>query len=296
MRGLTASLERIVEVRDATTSRPRSPRSRPASSPSTRPPLWPALGPLDSDNAQGELYLTDVIEILRGDGDRVIAHTHADPTIAVGVNHRADLAQATRLLRARINHRHMLAGVTLIDPASTMIDDSVQIEADVTIHPFTVLRGDTRIATGAEVGPHVVAVDAIIGESALVGPFCYLRPVEPAARAKAGTYVEIKNSHIGEDAKVPHLSYIGDAEIGAGTNIGAGGITANYDGESKQRTVIGEGVHTSCDNVFVAPVTIGDRAWTAAGSVITDDVPPDALGVARARQKNIEGYGKRKRR
>ena len=131
----------------------------------------------------------------------------------------------------------------------------------------------------------------------MVGPFCYLRPgAELAARAKAGTYVEIKNSHIGEDAKVPHLSYIGDAEIGAGTNIGAGGITANYDGETKQRTVIGEGVHTSCDNVFVAPVTIGDRAWTAAGSVITDDVPPDALGVARARQKNIEGYGKRKRR
>jgi bifunctional UDP-N-acetylglucosamine pyrophosphorylase/glucosamine-1-phosphate N-acetyltransferase len=259
--------------------------------------LWPALERLDSDNAQGELYLTDVIEILRGDGGRVIAHTHADPTIAVGVNHRADLAEAARLLRARINHRHMLAGVTLIDPASTMIDDGVEIAADVTIHPFTVLRGATSIATGAQVGPHVVAVDATVGEDALVGPFCYLRPgAELAARAKAGTYVEIKNSTIGEDAKVPHLSYIGDAEIGAGTNIGAGGITANYDGETKQRTVIGKGVHTSCDNVFVAPVSIGDNAWTAAGSVITDDIPPDALGVARARQKNIEGYGKRKRR
>ncbi len=297
VRGPDGEFERIVEVRDATAEQRAITEVSTGIFAFDAASLWPALDRLDSDNAQGELYLTDVIEILRGDGDRVIAHTHADPTIAVGVNHRADLAEAARLLRARINHRHMLAGVTLIDPASTMIDDSVQIEADVTIHPFTVLRGDTRIATGAEVGPHVVAVDAIIGESALVGPFCYLRPgAELAARAKAGTYVEIKNSHIGEDAKVPHLSYIGDAEIGAGTNIGAGGITANYDGESKQRTVIGEGVHTSCDNVFVAPVTIGDRAWTAAGSVITDDVPPDALGVARARQKNIEGYGKRKRR
>jgi bifunctional UDP-N-acetylglucosamine pyrophosphorylase/glucosamine-1-phosphate N-acetyltransferase len=289
--------ERIVEVRDADGAQLAITEVSTGIFAFESARLWPALERLDSDNAQGELYLTDVIEILRGDGGRVIAHTHADPTIAVGVNHRADLAEASRLLRARINHRHMLAGVTMIDPASTMIDAGVEIAADVTIHPFTVLRGATTIATGAQVGPHVVAVDATVGEGALVGPFCYLRPgAELAARAKAGTYVEIKNSTIGEDAKVPHLSYIGDADIGAGTNIGAGGITANYDGETKQRTVIGKGVHTSCDNVFVAPVSIGDNAWTAAGSVITDDIPPDALGVARARQKNIEGYGKRKRR
>ena len=289
--------ERIVEVRDADGAQLAITEVSTGIFAFDAAALWPALERLNSDNAQGELYLTDVIEILRADGGNVIAHTHTDPTIAVGVNHRADLAEAARLLRARINHRHMLAGVTMIDPASTMIDDQVEIAADVTIHPFTVLRGATTVATGAEIGPHVVAVDATIGCGALVGPFCYLRPGAVLAdRAKAGTYVEIKNSTIGEDAKVPHLSYIGDAEIGAGTNIGAGGITANYDGETKQRTVIGKGVHTSCDNVFVAPVTIGDNAWTAAGSVITDDVPPDALGVARARQKNIEGYGKRKRR
>ena len=176
VRGPDGEFERIVEVRDATAEQRAITEVSTGIFAFHSASLWPALDRLDSDNAQGELYLTDVIEILRGDGDRVIAHTHADPTIAVGVNHRADLAEAARLLRARINHRHMLAGVTLIDPASTMIDDSVQIEADVTIHPFTVLRGDTRIATGAEVGPHVVAVDAIIGESALVGPFCYLRP------------------------------------------------------------------------------------------------------------------------
>ena len=259
--------------------------------------LWPALERLNSDNAQGELYLTDVIEILRADGGNVIAHTHTDPTIAVGVNHRADLAEAAPAA-ARPHQPSAHAGGR-DDDRSGLHDDrrsggDRRRCDDPSVHR---LRGATTVATGAEIGPHVVAVDATIGCGALVGPFCYLRPGAVLAdRAKAGTYVEIKNSTIGEDAKVPHLSYIGDAEIGAGTNIGAGGITANYDGETKQRTVIGKGVHTSCDNVFVAPVTIGDNAWTAAGSVITDDVPPDALGVARARQKNIEGYGKRKRR
>jgi len=159
-----------------------------------------------------------------------------------------------------------------------------------------VLRGETRIETGADVGPHVTAVDAHVGPGADVGPFCYLRPgADVGAAAKAGTFVEIKNATIGERAKVSHLSYIGDAEVGADTNIGAGNITANYDGEQKQRTTIGRDVRTSSDTVFVAPVTIGDGAWTAAGSVITDDIPPDALGVARTRQKNIEGYGTRKR-
>ncbi len=158
------------------------------------------------------------------------------------------------------------------------------------------MRGATDIGAGAVVGPHAVVVDASIGPGANVGPFCYLRPGATLAEdAKAGTFVEIKNSHLDAGAKVPHLSYIGDASIGARTNIGAGAITANYDGQAKQRTTIGKDVHTSCDNVFVAPVTIGDGAWTAAGSVITEDVPPDALGVARARQKNIEGYGRRKR-
>ena len=224
------------------------------------------------------------------------AHRHDDPLVAKGVNTRVDLAEADAELRARINRGHMLAGVTIVDPASTFIEPGVEIEADAIVHPFTVLRGATRVGAGAQVGPHAVAVDATIGRDALVGPFCYLRPGATLMDgAKAGTYVEIKNSVIGEGAKVPHLSYIGDADVGADSNIGAGAITANYDGNEKQRTTIGRDVHTSSHNVFVAPVTIGDGAWTGAGSVITNDIPPDALGVARAKQTNIEGYGRRKR-
>jgi bifunctional UDP-N-acetylglucosamine pyrophosphorylase/glucosamine-1-phosphate N-acetyltransferase len=226
----------------------------------------------------------------------VAGHRHPDPAGALGINTRADMAAAAAILRDRTNRAHMLAGVTIVDPATTWIDAGVELERDAVVHPFTVLRGETSVAEGAEVGPHVVAVDAHIGPGAVVGPFCYLRPgADVGAGAKAGTFVEIKNSSLGEGAKVSHLSYIGDAEIGAGTNIGAGNITANYDGERKQRTTIGRDVHTSSDTVFVAPVTIGDGAWTAAGSVITDDIPPDALGIARPRQRNIEGYGTRKR-
>ncbi len=259
--------------------------------------LWPALDRLESANRQGELYLTDVVAVLRGEGRLVAAHRHDDATVALGVNTRADLAEAGAILRARIAHEHMLAGVTIVDPATTYIDASVRIEPDVVVQPFTVLQGDSLLQRGCVVGPNAVVVDSRIGPGAEVGPFCLLRPgTVLEAGAHAGHFVEIKNARIGEGAKVPHLSYIGDAEIGAQTNIGAGAITANYDGHQKQRTVIGRDVHTGSDNVFVAPVTIGDGAWTAAGSIITDDVPPDALAVARARQKNIEGYGKRKRR
>ncbi len=286
----------IVEVRDAT------PEQRDLTEVSSgiylfrSELLWPALERLDSANDQGELYLTDAVGLLVAGGHTVVGHHHADPTVALGINTRADLAAASALLRDRINRDHMLAGVTIVDPASTWIEPTVTIAADALIQPFTVLRGTTDIGAGAVVGPHAVAVDASIGPGASVGPFCYLRPGATLERdAKAGTFVEVKNSHLGAGAKVPHLSYIGDATIGEGTNIGAGAITANYDGQAKQRTTIGKDVHTSCDNVFVAPVTIGDGAWTAAGSVITEDVPPDALGVARARQKNIEGYGRRKR-
>jgi bifunctional UDP-N-acetylglucosamine pyrophosphorylase/glucosamine-1-phosphate N-acetyltransferase len=258
--------------------------------------LWAALDRVTDQNDQGELYLTDIAAILAADGEVVHAHRHDDPLVAKGVNTRVDLAEADAELRARINRGHMLAGVTIVDPASTFIEPGVEIEADAIVHPFTVLRGATRVGAGAQVGPHAVAVDATIGRDALVGPFCYLRPGATLMDgAKAGTYVEIKNSVIGEGAKVPHLSYIGDADVGAGSNIGAGAITANYDGNEKQRTTIGRDVHTSSHNVFVAPVTIGDGAWTGAGSVITNDIPPDALGVARAKQTNIEGYGRRKR-
>jgi bifunctional UDP-N-acetylglucosamine pyrophosphorylase/glucosamine-1-phosphate N-acetyltransferase len=256
--------------------------------------LWPVLERLEPKNAQGELYLTDTVELLVGDGETVAVHKAPHPAAAEGINTRVELAAATAALRDRINARHMLAGVTIVDPASAWIEDTVVLEPDVTIHPFTVLRGTTRVAAGAEIHPHVVAVDAVVGADAIVGPFCYLRPgTVLAAHAKAGTFVEIKNSQIGEGAKVPHLSYIGDAEIGAGTNIGASNVTANFEhrpGQPKKRTKIGRNVRTAVDNTFVAPVEIGDDAWTAAGSVITDDVPPGALAGFPPRQVNRERY------
>ncbi len=259
--------------------------------------LWPALDRIDAGNSQGELYLTDAVRHLVENGERVAAFVAPDPAEAEGVNTRAELAEAAAALRDRINEAHMLAGVTIVDPATTWIEADVELEPDSTIHPFTILSGHTKVAAGAVVGPHAVAVDAVIGPEATVGPFCYLRPgTVLEARAKAGTFVEIKNSHIGEGAKVPHLSYIGDADVGEKTNIGAGAITANYRpelGPGKFRTEIGRNVHTGSDNVFVAPVTVGDNAWIAAGSVVTKNVPPGALAIARSKQVNKEGFDDR---
>jgi bifunctional UDP-N-acetylglucosamine pyrophosphorylase/glucosamine-1-phosphate N-acetyltransferase len=261
--------------------------------------LWPALDRLRPENAQGELYLTDTIRDLVGGAERVAVHTAEDPAEVEGVNTRAELAATAAVLRDRINLAHMLAGASIVDPASTWIDPSVELEPDSTIHPFTVLRGQTRVARAAEVGPHVVAVDAEIGPGALVGPFCYLRPgTVLEAGAKAGAFVEIKNSRIGERTKVPHQSYIGDAEIGEDTNIAAGNITVNFPhepGKPKGRTKIGRNVRTGVHNAFVAPVEIGDDAWIGAGSVIDEDVPPESLAIARVRQETKEGYVRRKR-
>ncbi len=261
--------------------------------------LWPALDRLRPENAQAELYLTDTVRDLVEAGERGAVHVAEDAAQVEGVNTRAELATAAAVLRDRLNREHMLAGATIVDPQSTWIEPAVELEPDSTIHPFTVLRGRTRVARGAEVGPHVVAADAEIGPGALVGPFCYLRPgTVLEAGAKAGAFVEIKNSRVGEGAKVPHQSYIGDADIGEGTNIGAGNITANYPhqlGEPKGRTTIGRNVRTGVHNAFVAPVDVGDDAWIGAGSVITDDVPPESLAVARTRQENKEGYVRRKR-
>jgi bifunctional UDP-N-acetylglucosamine pyrophosphorylase/glucosamine-1-phosphate N-acetyltransferase len=261
--------------------------------------LWPALEQLEPKNVQGELYLTDAIELVVRGGGRVGAHVAADHRETDGVNTRVELAQAAAVLRDRINEGHMLAGVTIVDPQTTWIEPTVELEPDSVVHPFTVLRGATRVATGAEVGANTVAVDAHIGAHATIGPFCYLRPGTVLGESsKAGTFVEIKNSRIGDRTKVPHLSYLGDADVGADTNIGAGAITANlshYPGRPKSRTTIGDNVRTAIHNAFVAPVTIGDGAWIGAGSVITKDVPADALAVARARQENKEGYAARKR-
>jgi bifunctional UDP-N-acetylglucosamine pyrophosphorylase / glucosamine-1-phosphate N-acetyltransferase len=261
--------------------------------------LWGALARLDTDNAQGELYLTDAVRHLVDDGRVVAVYRAEDPRVGEGVNTRADLAAAGARLRDQIVASHLEAGVTVVDPATTWIEPDVSIEPDAVIHPFTVLRGRTVIRRGAEVGPHVVVDDAEIGEGALVGPFCYLRPgTVLAARAKAGTFVELKKAQIGEGAKVPHLSYLGDAEVGEGTNVGAGTITANFPhepGREKGKTTIGRNVRTGIHNGFEAPVTIGDDAWIGGGSYITEDVPPDSLAIARARQVTKEGYLRGKR-
>ena len=299
VRGEDGEVREIVEAVDASEEQLRIGEANSSIYVFAAESLWLALDKLEAGNAQGELYLTDAVRHLVAGGERVAAHV-ANPALAAeGVNTRAELALAAAALRDRVNEQHMLAGVTIVDPATTWIDADVALEPDATIHPFTILRGETRVAARAEIGPHAVAIDAQIGSGATVGPFCYLRPgTVLEAGAKAGTFVEIKNSHIGEGAKVPHLSYIGDAEIGEGTNIGAGAITANYrpeKGSGKQKTTIGRNVHTGSQNVFVAPVTLGDNAWVAAGSVVTDNVPPGALALGRSRQINKEGYDDRKR-
>jgi bifunctional UDP-N-acetylglucosamine pyrophosphorylase/glucosamine-1-phosphate N-acetyltransferase len=257
--------------------------------------LAQALPRLSADNAQGELYLPQVLDILRTDGCAVAAHTVEDQNLVLGVNDRVALARVRRLAQRAINERHMRAGVGILDPEATVIDVDVQIGRDTVIEPFSTLKGRTSIGEGCTVR-HSYLVDALLEDGASVGPFAYLRPgAILRAGAKAGTFVEIKNSDIGAGAKVPHLSYIGDADVGEGTNLGASTITANYDGASKHRTTIGKRVRSSVHVSFVAPVTVGDEAYTGAGSVIAEDVPPGALGMARARQTNKDGYAQRRK-
>jgi len=252
-----------------------------------------ALPSLSAENAQGELYLPQVLDLLRADGGVVDAHVVDDPRLVLGINDRVALARVSALAQEAIHERHMRAGVSIVDPRQTVIDVDVQIGADTVVEPFTTIRGSTRIGEGCTVR-HSYLVDCLLEDGASVGPFAYLRPGTVLRRgAKAGTFVEVKNSDIGVDAKVPHLSYIGDADVGERTNLGAGTITANYDGVQKHRTTIGSRVRGGVDTSFVAPVTVGDDAYTAAGSVVTEDVPAGALAVARARQENIEGFADR---
>jgi bifunctional UDP-N-acetylglucosamine pyrophosphorylase / glucosamine-1-phosphate N-acetyltransferase len=256
-------------------------------------PLAAALPRLSADNAQGELYLPQVLDLLRADGELLAAHLVEDERLVLGVNDRAALARVRALAQAAINERHMLAGVTIVDPACTVIDVDVEIGADTVIEPFSSLRGSTRVGRDCLIR-HSYLLDCELHDGASVGPFGYLRPGAVLHEgAKVGTFVEVKNSVIGAAAKVPHLSYIGDADVGEGTNLGAATVTANYDGRAKHRTKIGKGVRGGVDTTFVAPVTVGDEAVTAAGSVITEDVPGRALGVARSRQVNVEGYADR---
>jgi bifunctional UDP-N-acetylglucosamine pyrophosphorylase/glucosamine-1-phosphate N-acetyltransferase len=261
---------------------------------------------------QGEVYLTGVFEIFRRDGRTVAAHRTDDILAAHGVNNRKDLMDVERHARRRIIDGHALNGVSFPNPESVVVDVNVEIGEDTVIEPGSVLRGSTLVGTGCTIGPgstlidaeignnvvalHAYITTALVGDNVSIGPFAYLRPgTQVANGAKIGTYVEVKNSNVGEGTKIPHLSYIGDADIGAGSNIAAGNITANYHAgkKIKSRTKIGNSVKTGVDTSFVAPVDVGDGAYTAAGSVITEDVPPGALAVARPAQKNVEGYAER---
>ncbi len=274
--------------------------------------LRDALSRLRTDNSAGEEYLTDVLGILRADGHRVGAWAAGDHHEILGINDRVQLAQARRLLNDRVLEHWMRAGVTVVDPASTWIDVQVTLAPDVLLAPNTALHGSTRVATGAEIGPNSTLTDTDVGEhahvlathakgaeigaGANVGPFSFLRPgTRLSAKAKVGAFVEVKNSNVGLGAKIPHLSYVGDADIGDGTNIGAATIVVNYDGQTKSRTTVGDHAFVGCDSMLVAPVTVHDGAYVAAGSVVTKDVPPGALAVARGTQRNIEGWVARKR-
>ncbi|GAA2541510.1 bifunctional UDP-N-acetylglucosamine diphosphorylase/glucosamine-1-phosphate N-acetyltransferase GlmU [Streptomyces sp. NPDC058947] len=274
--------------------------------------LADALKKVRTDNSQGEEYLTDVLGILREAGHRVGASVAGDHREIAGINNRVQLSQARRILNDRLLNAAMLAGVTVVDPATTWVDVTVTFEQDAVVHPGTQLHGATHLAEGAEVGPNArltdtrvgagarvdntVADGAEVGPGATVGPYAYLRPgTRLGAKGKIGTYVETKNASIGEGTKVPHLSYVGDATIGEYTNIGAASVFVNYDGQEKHHTTVGSHCRTGSDNMFVAPVTVGDGAYTAAGSVITKDVPPGSLAVARGQQRNIEGWVARKR-
>jgi bifunctional UDP-N-acetylglucosamine pyrophosphorylase / glucosamine-1-phosphate N-acetyltransferase len=276
-----------------------------------REDLYRTLPRVDRENRQREYYLPDVIPILLEKGERVTV-VPIDWGGAMGLNSRGGLAAVSRVMRLRIIEQHMANGVTFVDPDTTYVDSDVRIGGDTFIQPSTFLQGRTRIGDGCRIGPYARIVDTIVEDEvevtfavvrearirsgASVGPFASIRPGTVLEEgAKAGTFVEIKSSRIGKGSKVPHLSYVGDATLGGGVNIGAGTITANYDGFDKHRTVIGDEVHIGSDTMLIAPVKVGKRAWTGAGSVITKDVPAGALAVERAEQRNVPGYDGRKR-
>ena len=274
--------------------------------------LADAVAGLDTDNVQGELYLTDIVGRAVADGLPVGAHVLEDVWQTEGVNDRGQLARLGRELNRRLTDHWMREGVTIIDPDTTWIDSAVTLEPDVTLLPGTQLLGATVVATGASIGPDTTlrnvevgadatiirtqGADVVVGAGAKVGPFSYLRPgTELGEGGKIGAFVEVKNARIGAGAKVPHLSYIGDAEVGEGSNIGAGTIVANYDGVEKHRTTVGKQARTGSNNVFVAPVTIGDGAYTGGGTVVREDVPPGALATSAGPQRTMEGWVQKKR-
>jgi bifunctional UDP-N-acetylglucosamine pyrophosphorylase/glucosamine-1-phosphate N-acetyltransferase len=314
VRDANGDLERIVETKDPSQVRPEELAIHEVNAGTyafAAEALVAALDRLTPHRTSGEYYIGDVLPMFREQGLRVIAHASSDDRVNLGVNDRADLARATAEARRQILERHMLAGVTIVDPESTWIDADVEIAPDATIEPGTSLRGRTVVGADSIIGPHSTVIDSRIGaavraphsylvEAAVadecqIGPFAHLRPgADLRQGAKAGTFVEIKNSQIGERTKVPHLAYVGDAEVGDGSNLGAGAITANHDGFKKNRTKIGQGARIGVNTSLVAPVTVGDEAYTGAGAVVRKDVPPGSLAVSNTDQRNIEGYAKRK--
>lgn len=309
IRAADGAVERIVEEKDATPDQLVVREVNTGIYCFEREPLFRALSRLDRNNRQGEYYLTDVIHILRGEGAKVWAQTAPHPEETLGVNSRAQLAAAEKVLRQRKLAQVMDSGVTVMDPASTFIDADVTIGADTVIYPFTWLEGRTKIGRACRIGPSTRLTDVTMGnevvihfsyahgceiqDGATIGPYVHLRPqTRLAEHVKVGNFVEVKNSTVGRGSKIPHLSYIGDTDMGAGVNIGSGTITVNYDGRHKHRTVIEDGAFIGCNTNLVAPVKVGQGAYIAAGSTITQDVPAQALGVARARQTNIAGWAK----
>lgn len=312
IRDESGGVARIVEHRDADAQQRGITEINTSTYVFRRDALATALSRLSADNAQGELLLTDAIALIRDAGLPVAALRVDDPDEVHGINDRIQLAQAARIMADRINDDHMRNGVTILDPATTWIERGVAIDADATVERNTYLGAGTRIARGATVGPDTTLLACIVGADALVrrvhaerarigdrcdvGPFTFLRPgAELAADSKAGAYVEIKNSTVGPGSKVPHLTYVGDATIGAGSNIGAATVFVNYDGVAKHHSTVGDQVRIGSDTMIVAPVHIGDGAYTAAGSVITEDVPAGAMAIGRGRQVNLAGWVARKR-
>lgn len=312
IRGEAGDVLEIVEEKDATDEQRKVKEVNSGVFAFDGAVLRSALERITPDNAQGEFYITDVLGIARHDGLRVAAFTAPDARELAGVNDRVQLAEAGKELNRRLVEKAMRAGATVIDPATTWIGVEVEIGRDVIIHPNTQLWGSTVIGDGAEIGPDTTLTDmevgvrakvvrtqgelGVIGEEATVGPFTYIRPgTELGARGKLGGFVESKNAKIGEGSKVPHLTYIGDATVGRESNIGASSVFANYDGVNKHHTTIGNYCRTGSDTMFVAPVNIGDGAYTGAGTVVTEDVPAGALAIKEGRQRNIEGWVEKRR-
>jgi len=304
---------RIVEQKDATASELTVNEVNTGIYCFVAPLVFDYLRRVSPNNVQGEYYLTDVVQLMVADGLRVASYAAPVADEVLGINDRVQLARAGEILRRRILEKLMREGVTVIDPASTFVGSGVEVGCDTVIYPFTIVEGKTRIGENCVVGPgarlvnavlgngvvvqYAVVVDSSLADGCTVGPFAYVRPgCEIGPRVKIGDFVEVKKSRVGEGSKIPHLTYVGDAEIGAGVNVGAGTITCNYDGFKKHRTVIGDGAFVGSNTNLVAPVVVGPGAYIAAGSTITKNVPPGALGIARSRQSNIPDWVARRKK